>query len=341
MKHIHTQASLTLTWGAALLLSACGGGNSDSEPMPPPAARAIISSANAQEASAHGYSAASALNGHVDSGSDFATGVSITKPSQGLIALSLQQLYRALEGRSAPALAVGVTTSRSLPCPLGGSTSVSVNLASAVVMSPGDSFSIAATNCRMDATTTLNGALALTFNAVSGMPTATSAWSATLGATFTGFSETRGAQTSTANGDMTVTITQAAVQDTAISATGNTLRMGTTQNGVSTEITMKNYRYSGRVKDGVASYGVNFSMSGNLPKLGAVDYAVKTTTDFKQATTALYPSQGVMTVTAADNSSATLTVIDSGNVSVGLDKNGDGSVDETLTTTWAALMARI
>ena len=67
----------------------------------------------------------------------------------------------------------------------------------------------------------------------------------------------------------------------------------------------------------------------------------ETTTDFKQATTALYPSQGVMTVTAADNSSATLTVIDSGNVSVGLDKNGDGSVDETLTTTWAALMARI
>ena len=32
-------------------------------------------------------------------------------------------------------------------------------------------------------------------------------------------------------------------QEEAITATGNTLRMGTTQNGVSTEITMKNYRY--------------------------------------------------------------------------------------------------
>jgi hypothetical protein len=193
----------------------------------------------------------------------------------------------------------------------------------------------------MVATTTLNGALALTFKAVNGMPTSPSAWSATLGATFTGFSETRGTQTSTANGDMAVTITQAGAMDMTISATGNTLRMGTTQNGVSTEITMKNYRYSGSVKDGIASYGVNFSMRGNLPKLRTVDYSVKTATDFKQTATALYPSQGVMTVTAADKSSTTLTVIDSGNVSVGVDKNGDGTVDETITTTWAALMARL
>ena len=341
MKHIHTQAPLTLTWGAALLLSACGGGSSGSEPTPPRAASALISAANAQEASAHGYSAADALNGHIDGSTDLVTGVSITKPSQGLIALSLQQLYRALESRAAPQLAVGVITSRNMPCPLGGSTSLTVNLASPVVMSAGDSLSLSASNCKMDATTTLNGALALTFNAVSGMPSPTSAWSATLGATFTGFSETHGAQTSTANGDMTVRMTQAGVQDMTISATGNSLRMGTTQNGVSTEVTMKNYSYSGSVKGGVATYGVNFSMSGNLPKLGNVDYSVKTTTDFKQATTALYPSQGVMTVTAADKTSTTLTVIDSGNVSVGVDKNGDGTVDETVTTTWAALMARI
>lgn len=341
MKFQHTNTSLALAWGATLLLSACGGGGGGNEPTPPPAASALISAANAQEASAQGYSAAAALNGHIDGSSSFVTGVSITKPSSGLIALSLQQLYRAVENRSAQALAVGVTTSRNMPCPLGGSTSLTVNLASAVAMSPGDNLSISAANCRMDGSTTLNGTLALTFNAVSGIPAPTSAWSATLGATFTGFSETHGAQTSTANGDMTISLTQAGVQEMSLSATGNTLRMGTTQNGVSNEVTIRNYRYSGSIKDGAASYGVNFSMSGNLPKLGNVDYSVKTSTDFKQATTAQYPSQGVMTVTAADKSSTTLTVIDSGNVSVGVDKNGDGTVDETLTTTWAALMARI
>ena len=53
------------------------------------------------------------------------------------------------------------------------------------------------------------------------------------------------------------------------------------------------------------------------------------------------PKAYLFAVVGADKTFTTLTVIDSGNVSVGVDKNGDGSVDETLTTTWAALMARI
>ncbi|MBK9237799.1 MAG: hypothetical protein IPO19_18200 [Rhodoferax sp.] len=341
MKYPHTGALLAMTCGATLMLSACGGGSGGTETTVPPAASALISSANAQEANAHGYSAAEALSGRAGSSSDFVTGVAITKPTEGLIGLSLQQLYRAVESRAAPGLVVGVTTSRSMPCPLGGSTSLTLNLASGLVISAGDNLSIAASNCKMDTTTTLNGTMTLAIIALSGLPTPTSAWSATLGATFTGFSETTGTQTSTANGDMTVKMTQVNAQDLSIAATGTTLRMGTSKNGVSSEVTMKNYSYTGSVKGDVVSYGVNFSMSGNLPKLGSVDYSVKTTTNFTQTTTALYPSQGVMTVTAADKTSTTLTVIDSGNVSVGVDKNGDGSVDETLTTTWAALMARI
>ncbi len=341
MTYIKTRIALGLGLGCSLLLTACGGGSGGGSSTPAPAATTLISSANSQEVSANAYSAADSLNGQAGGSADFVTGVSVSTPSRGLIALSLQQLYRAVENRAAPDLAVGVTTSRTMPCPYGGTSAITAAIASSVSMSAGDSFTMSTNNCKMDPTTTLNGGLTMVFNTVTGIPSATSAWSATFGAAFVAFSVTEGGETSTANGDMTVKLVQVNAQDMSISATGNSLKMGTSQNGVSTEVTMKNYSYSGAMKAGVLSYSVNFSMSGNLPKLGAVDYAVKTSTEFKQAITAKFPSQGVMTVTAADHSAITLTVIDGGNVSVGLDKNGDGSIDETVTSTWTALMAHL
>lgn len=342
MTHIKTRFALGLSLGCSLLLAACGGGSGGGTTgTTPPTSGTLISSANSQEASASAYSAADSLNGQAGGSADFVTGVSVSTPSRGLIAFSLQQLYRAVENRSAPDLAVGVTTSRTMPCPYGGTSAITATIASSFSMSAGDSFTMSTNNCKMDPTTTLNGGLTMVFNTISGLPNATSAWSATFGATFSAFSVTEGAETSTANGDMTVQLAQVNAQDTSISATGNSLKIGTSQNGNRTEVTMKNYSYNSSLKAGVLSYGVNFSMSGNLPKLGAVDYVVKTSTDFKQAVTTTYPYQGVMTVTAADKSASTLTVIDGGNVSVGVDKNGDGSVDETVTTTWTALMAHL
>lgn len=342
MTHIKTKITLGLSLGCSLLLAACGGGSGGDAPSTtPPASGTLISSANSQEASASGYSAAEGLNSQAGNGSDFVTGVSVKTASRGWIGVSLNQLYRAIENRPAADLAVGVTTSRSLPCPYGGSGNVTATTASSLNVMAGDRFTISASNCKVDSTTTLHGSMTIVFEAISGTPGVNSAWSATLVTTLADFAVTEGTLTSSASGDMTIKLAQTNMQDATIAATGNTLRMGTVQDGTRTEVTMKNYNYGGTVKDNVLSYRVNFSMSGNLPKLGAVDYVVKTSTDFKQAVTATYPYQGVMTVTAADKSASTLTVIDGGNVSVGVDKNGDGSVDETVTTTWTALMAHL
>ena len=340
MTHIKTKIALGL--GCGVLLAACGGGGGGGGTSTPPVASGpLISGANAQEASASGYSAADGLNGQAGGGADFVTGVSVSAPAQGLIAASLKQLYWAVENRTAPDLAVGVTTSRTLPCPYGGSGTVTGTTASSVSMTAGDRFTISASHCKVDSSTTLNGSMTMVFEAISGMPGANAAWSATLVTTLADFAVTEGTLTSSANGDMTIKLTQANLRDATIGATGNTLKMVTTENADRTEVTMTNYRYNGTVKDSLLSYNVSFSMSGNLPKLGHVDYAVKTSTDFKQSTTAQYPFQGVMSVTAADKTSTTLTVIDGNNVSVGVDKNGDGTIDETVTSTWPALMARI
>jgi hypothetical protein len=49
-----------------------------------------------------------------------------------------------------------------------------------------------------------------------------------------------------------------------------------------------------------------------------------------------YPSSGALLV-EGENSSARLTAIDNVNVTIEVDSNGDGVIDDTINTTWADL----
>lgn len=342
MKHsLLSKTTLGLTVGASMLLAACGGGGGSNESATPAGSSAAINSANSQDVGARAYSVSASLSSQVGNSSSLVGGVSVSTGSSGLIDLSLQQLYFALDAVPAtPSLVAGVVTNRTVACPRGGSAALAINLTNTAHLSAGDSIAITASNCQMD-TAKLNGGFSVTFESISGTPGATSAWNATLGMTFNGFTAVTGADTVSATGDMSMKLTQAGAQDVSISATGNSLTIGGNTNGTSAEATLKNYSYAGAVTSGVTTFSANYSLSGKLPKLGDVTYTVKTSTEFKKLAGAAYPSQGVMTITAADKSAATLTVIDGNNISVGLDKNGDGVIDETVATTWAALIARL
>ena len=50
-----------------------------------------------------------------------------------------------------------------------------------------------------------------------------------------------------------------------------------------------------------------------------------------------YPFEGVLVVFGADNSTETITAVDAINITIDLDENGDGVIDETFNTTWDAL----
>ncbi|MFQ5487645.1 MAG: hypothetical protein ACE5ET_04260, partial [Gammaproteobacteria bacterium] len=50
-----------------------------------------------------------------------------------------------------------------------------------------------------------------------------------------------------------------------------------------------------------------------------------------------YPHSGVMRITGARNSSVTLTAIDSTDVQLEVDADGDGVSDQTITTQWAVI----
>ena len=217
---------------------------------------------------------------------------------------------------------------------------VSINVAKSAQLSPGDSLAISASNCQMD-TAKINGGFTVIFNSISGTPSPAGAWNATLSANYTGFTAVSGADTVSVSGDMNMQITQAGAQDMSISATGNTLTIGVNSIGSSADATLSNYSYAGAFKSGVTTFSANYALSGNLPKLGSVAYTVKTSTEFRKQAGLTFPSQGVMTVTAADHSAVTLSVVDGNNVSVGIDKNGDGMNDETVASTWTALIAHL
>lgn len=325
-------------------LAACGGGGSSTTASSgsPTLLSSSITSSNAQDVGAQGYSATSSLNSQVSGGaSSFVAGVTVDTGRPGLLGVTMQELYRALDAQAAANQVLGVTTSQSVQCSNGGSMLVNANLASSSTISAGDTITLTASTCK-ESGYTLNGTLGINFKSVSGAPGESSTWGGSFGVSFTNFSVTAGTggDTASATGDMTVNLNQTGLGAANFSVTGSSLKINTTHNGSTTALTLGNFSYGGSLASGVYTYHAGYTLSGTSGKLGNGSFTVKTLTDFKQTATG-FPTQGVLMITATDNSSLTLTAIDNSNVKLDLDKNGDGVTDETVTTTWANLQTHL
>jgi hypothetical protein len=344
MKLRSTKIILGTTISSAILLTACGGGGGNggttsAAPSTPSTTQTApsITVSNSKDVAAQGYSGTEALNSQVSSGSGMVTGVSTSTAGGGLIDAAIQQLYLAVDN-AGPNLAVGVTTSKTINCPGGGTASGTVSYASASTMTAGDTISLTGNNCVMSGMK-LNGTINIAVTAASGTPSISSAWSATLALTMTKFSVDTGGEVNTGTGDVTVTYNQTGLNTATFSANGKSLQVQTTKGTSTTDRTLTGYSYSGsRDSSGTYTYRSNFTLNGNFAKLGNATYDVKTTTDFKQKLGS-FPTAGVLVVTAADKSSLTLTVVNSTTVKLDVDKNGDGTIDDSTTTTWTELNA--
>jgi hypothetical protein len=336
-KRLAAPASIVLTTFA---LAACGGGGGSSAPASTPTLQSSITSSNMQDVGAQGYTSTTNLNAQVGtSATSFVTGVSVDTASSGMLGVTLQELYRAIEAQATSGQVVGVTLSQTVPCASGGSLLVNATVASSGTISAGDTVTVTATGC-VESGVTLNGAFSVNFKSITGIPGQSSSWNGTFGVTYTNFSIAQHGDTASVTGDLTLTVNQTSLGNATLSATGSSLSVSTTHNSTSASITVTNLNYGGSVASGVYTFHTNYTMSGNLGKLGNSTYTVKTLTDFKQTSTG-FPSQGVLKITATDNSSLTLTAIDSTNVKLDLDKNGDGVTDDTTTTTWTNLQTHL
>ncbi len=120
---------------------------------------------------------------------------------------------------------------------------------------------------------------------------------------------------------------------------GNSFGVKETENGATSSVTLIRFNYSSSLFNNVYKDSSNFTVSGTLPNLGTVSYVVTTTVPFESTTS--YPYKGSMTVKATDNTALRLTAIDSTYVQIELDKNADGTFEESSKTTWTALESRV
>jgi hypothetical protein len=207
-------------------------------------------------------------------------------------------------------------------------------------VSNGDSMSISAANC-IEGAQKMNGTMTFGFSNLSGTIGSSSAWSGTLSLTFANVSLEENGEVARANGDMTLRYSQTGYLVATASASGASLQMVQVKNGATVaDETLTNFSYDASLNANVTTYSVNFTLSGTLGKLGNSSYTVKTLTPFKE-TDGAYPSSGSVKITAGDNSTAIVTAVDSANVRIELDKNGDGVIDETINTTWVNLDSRL
>jgi hypothetical protein len=333
---------------AAMLMVAfvtgCGGGSSAPPTTVAPAASVSINVNNADSVGAQAYAASDSLNSSRASSttlSNILTGVSVNVDSNpelknsGLMTTILGLVYTTQNAPVSPNLLIGVTTNYEFSCANGGTLKGAVSKSAGSNIKSGDAFTLTATNC-VNGNDTVNGSVAISFSNIEGTPLSTNAWSGTVATTFSNLSVKFGSAAAvTFTGDLSIGINQINAQNVGFDLSGSSL---TSTNGVSS-LSLSTFRFTGSQVGSAITYTTDFSLSGSNVSLGRFAIAVKTTTPVK-FTLGSNPSQGVMVVTGANKSALKLTALNSSNVKVDVDQDGDGVFESTQTRTWATLLSK-
>ena len=326
-----------------VILAACGGGGGgDSFPE----YASTITSSNARDVAAQGYSSFEALNDQSSSGGNMILSAQVdgqsTKP--GLLDTSLNLLYRGLPSQTLANLAADIaatgTDTETFGCSGGGTITYRIDFSNPNQLSDGDRLTITANNC-IENGVALNGKVAYTFSDMNGTIGSSSAWSATLALQYSNFSVAYDGEAVRTNGDLTMTYSQDGFGTESANVRGSSLQVTVLENNtVVVDRHLKSYALSEEVNGSNTTYSADYTLSGNFPEIGNATYTVDTVTPF-QAVVGSRPSTGVLTVTATDGTSLRLTALDTVNVRLEIDTNGDGAINETIDTTWADLESRM
>ncbi len=315
--------SLVLISTAALTACGGGGGGGEAEFTPPPTSAPLtITASNGQSAT---YTAWESANASV--------GVSDLLSNSGFI--STGQLKPTVLPTTdftniVNKIPFGPTT---LPCQVSGSITISGDLADPITpsLTEGDVINVDAASCDDGLGEVIDGMLGFDVVAFEG-DIVSGLYDLTMAMTMTGFSVQTANETLTSNGDANVMLNTLSAPAVSAEVGGMSL---TTQSGALTE-TLTNFLSAQTVDAGQVPAPYTFSSSGTLDSsqlAGTVTYTTPVTfAGFDND----YPQSGELLVTGA-SSSARLIALDAVNVRVEIDTDGDGTVDEVIDTTWAAL----
>ena len=336
----HTSLGLALTG----VLCACngGGGGSDAAAVAPALvpieASGVITKTNAPAVAAATYkSTVSAQSLSSSSGLSGITGAVVsTDESRFDIVTFVRKYVAKLSDSQSPIMGdsvVGVVIPPDTRlCPFGGTMTLSGEVADLSNISAGDRLFLEFDSCDSGSAGVMSGKFTMLFNSITGNP-ADAVFGFDVNLTMEGISLTIADETAVTDGDMRIVTPDANAADKAAQLSGNTL---TTTLGNATS-TLLNYQIDATY-DAATAASVTAS-SGALDSSefdGRVNF--ETTVPFRSLASDDYASEGTMLITGVNGSALQLIALDSVNVRLEIDANGDGAFEDTLETTWADLI---
>lgn len=195
-----------------------------------------------------------------------------------------------------------------------------------------DTFRVESTMCDDGFGEVVDGIIDFTIRDVAGDVSQGAGYLLSMDAIVTNLQIANSTDTFLSNGDATVALDTTESPFIRAGSSGSSM---TTDSSVSSD-TISNYQSSQTVDGNLQTLPYTLSASGTLDTTlleGTVDYS--TPLEFSGEGNA-FPSEGVLLVRGA-NSTARLIAVDNVNVTIEIDVNGDGVVDDTINTTWLAL----
>lgn len=308
--------------GFTTAVSSCGGSSSGST-TPPPSNLLAIDANNAFDVSSALITAAS---------NSFDIGEITGGAIMGQPAVASSRLQKTLWDFSAQATIGAAEAGIAEVCPDGGSANITTTLANPNTLTVGDQITADFDSCDQGNGYVLDGLMALTIAAIDG-DIITDVFLVGLDMTMTAMTITEGTDTVTIDANMTLTVDALGFPVIVQTLEGAELRLATE----SEESSFTNFVHVFEVDTGLTPEAVRVTIDGTLESAqlgGAIDY---TTPLVIQASGDYYPHAGRVLITGID-STVTIVIKDSRRVTLEVDTNNDGVIDEYIDTTFAELI---
>jgi hypothetical protein len=326
-----------------VLLAACGGGGSGGGTATAPSGpqAAVITESNAKPVSAN------ALQGvRNTSSTEGATGVPIGvqvasgSRSPATFAAIAAAARLAIDSAAGARLPTAVSVSETDACPLGGTLSISGNVANPTAgLGAGDTFGITLANCQTTengVATVMNGQMSMTIvsGTIAGVP-----FHVVIAVTTTNLSVQAAGATIVSNGDVRLDWTASSATSETLVATGTSMTSRETVTGVTRTNTLRNYAQTLKTNGTTVSATLSANVETDNTRIAAsgATYTVTTPTAVVWDTLTDVVSAGVIKVVGAGGSQLTLTFTGAGNATIQIDANGDGTFEKSISTTLTEL----
>ncbi|MCP4299099.1 MAG: hypothetical protein GY783_00815 [Gammaproteobacteria bacterium] len=316
-----------MTLSAALLIAACGGGGNGLDTTQNAPSALAISGNNAEAAAKASYEAALGSGDLADLGGSI--GISAAAPGGFSKASSGAQVSGFLAGVMQK-IPFGPDV---FPCAVSGTVTISGNIENPLTLTAGDNFAVVSEACDDGLGEIVDGSLSFTVTEFSG-DVLTGLYRVSMDTVVDNLQVATAEDTISSRGDALITLDTIEAPFVMASVSGSLM---TTDSNASSE-TLSNYSSTQTLDAGANLPLFTMIAQGTLQTSGLSGSVSYTTPLMFEGIGQNYPHTGELLI-SGDRSSARLIAVDEVNVRIEVDSNGDGSIDETINTTWVDLTA--